>query len=402
MKKFASWSLLLVSFVTLGYLGGEWWLTRYSSQIAAERALHHFDRTLVVFGEPAAKFSLAKSTGNATIDPGVTAQTEIISSRGLQWVRDRGFVEGLYSWSVQTWDVGVGSKLLNDVAVYGIDARSMRAFDLGNPTLIAEGSLVLSDHTYAQFQFDSKQERDATLSMPERILAQMPKGILDQFRAASRVPMQLSANVIAHPPGINPKKHVAYVSQDGDQINGMMMPATIHLILVREGYSVDEALSEIRAYLAMHETQTSLGVQPAAGKAADYFPPLISTESLAAWITALRAFLIIFLLVIGFGVSLSKMRQCAFEIALRTALGEYPRRAFFHTYKLWFAGIFLAMLLPLILVCIAYALMRTDLSLIARPSLILLLGFLGLASGTYLASVRALRSSPLLVLSKSY
>lgn len=377
------------------YAGGEWWAENYREDVLAARRAHNFDRALFITGVPAPKQELRteRHTVRAESSSGPKGPPQLVSAETLAWLQSRHYVESLHAVSTQYWAAKAGGRSLPGLWLYGMDEATVAAFRLGDPGLLAEGRLVLSEPAAKELGQEALAESRMFLEYSDVILGQVPAEFAEKLRA-SRPVLKLASGNFAEPPGLRRDRPVAYIHRDADRLNGMVSPGILHIVLLRNEVAPEDAQAEIHAYLAQYEKPNDLGVMAAVWTIDQYFPPLIPLADLDDWMLRLRIGLVVGLLTAGLGVAWLRLRQQAFELALRRALGATPGSAFRAVYGPWLGSLLAAAAAGAGLVWLASAAsgfwryLPASLAVFAAAGLALALGTLAVAQG-------ALRREPL-------
>jgi hypothetical protein len=394
MQKFDWFCLILIGCLSAVHAGGEWLAADYVQNIENQRRAHHFDRTLIISGEQSARMVARDASAAPTQAPGSgggQASTQFLSSASLEWLLRRPFVSSVHPWSVQNWEASAASAPPFQVSVYGIDARDVSAFRLGDQNALEDGSLVLSETTRKALRLGSGE---VTLSLPSEILAQLPAETAEFARQSGSAILPLSRETLADPPGLKPGKNVAYIHRDADQISGVMKPAALYLVLLVDGADLADAKAEMGAYLDEFERTSSLGVRPVVRAVDEYFPPVVSDAEVRTWLIWLRILLVALYLVAGLGAAWLKLRQHEVEMALRVALGSTPVDAFGVVYGRWLGQLALASLVGFVAVS-SVAVFMGQLNHLPVSMGVLLLALLALLLGTLWVARASLEQEPL-------
>lgn len=393
MRRSGKYYYLLTGVLCAAYVLGELLSAIYYDEITTLREAHNFHRVLIISGEQAPVFEARKR--NADNEKGQDLQsdaTQFLSPTTLRWVEGRPFITSVHLWTVQAWDAKIGTSDIPALSVYGISARDITTFRLGDQDAISSGALVLSSS--AQVGVELAGVSNVTLSAPEEILAQLPKGVAEAFRQGSSSVVQISGSRLADPPGLRPGRNVAYVDRDGDQFSGLLKPAALYLVLVEEEFDLRDAAAEIQAYLDQYQQPSSLGVRAVVRTVDQYFPPVVKIDDVRDWMRMVRIALISGFLAVGFSVAWLKLRQHAFEIALRRALGATGRQAFISVYGAWIGAIVLACLGGAVPVWFAWVALG-PFSQMPQSIMTLTASFAAILFGTAAIGWKSMRNDPL-------
>lgn len=393
MPRSGKYYYLLTGALCAAYVLGELLSAIYYEKIVSLREAHNFHRVLIISGEQVPVFEARKPGGFNEEDRGLQGDaTQFLSPTTLNWVAGRPFVTSVHLWTVQAWDARIGSARIPVLSVYGIGAKDIKTFRLGDQDAISSGALVLSRS--AQVDVDLADVRNVTLTAPEDILAQLPNDVAKAFREGSSTVVQLSDSLLADPPGLRPGRSVAYVDRDGDQFSGLLKPAALYLVLVEEGYDLRDAAAEIQAYLGQFQQPTSLGVRAVVRTVDQYFPPVVKIDDVRDWMRMVRITLIAGFLAVGFSVAWLKLRQHAFEIALRRALGATGGQAFMSVYGAWIGAVVLACLGGAVPVWLAWVALG-PFSQMTQSMITLSASFAAMLLGTAAIGWKSMRNDPL-------
>lgn len=335
-------SILVLMFASCAfYAAGEWWAADYYRQVAQAREAHDYHRTLFIIGVPAASLGLRRDReGDASTQ--AEPSTQLLSAATRHWLIGRNDVEALHVVSAQVWAATLGERTVARMAIYGIDPATAAAFRLGDPQLLETGALVLAAGSVAALGVDrGVADRRLRLDTPEVVLAQLPRELAEQLRAV-RPMLPLAPGTFVDPPGLRSDRPVAYVHRDADRLGAMLRPADEYIVLLRPGTVPEDARAEIASFLAQYEVESAAGVVPVVKTMDEHFPPLIPLGELGRWMTRIRVGLVVGLLVVGLSLAWLRLRQHAFEMALRRALGSTRGKAFVAVYGPWLGGLLLA------------------------------------------------------------
>lgn len=394
MQKFDWFCLILIGCLSGVHAGGEWLAADYVRNMENQRRAHHFDRTLIISGEQSARMDAPDASAastRATGSGGGQASTQFLSAASLEWLLRRPFVSSVHPWSVQNWEANTANAAPFQLSVYGIDARDVSAFRLGDRNALDDGALVLSEATRKALQLEPGE---ITLGLPSEILAQLPAETAELARQSASAILPLSREALADPPGLKPGKNVAYIHRDADQISAVMKPAALYLVLLADGADLADAKAEIGAYLDEFEPAGSLGVRPVVRAVDEYFPPVVRDAEVRTWLVWLRILLVALCLVAGLGAAWLKLRQHEVEMALRVALGSTPVDAFSVVYGRWLGRLAVASLTGFVAVS-SVAVLLGQLNHLPVSLAVLLLALLALLVGTVWVARASLEQEPL-------
>lgn len=396
--------LVLVFLVSALYAAAEWWSAGYLQEVIRERRLHNFDRALFIVGVQAGGVAIRDADGRQGRRSEVASvqDAQLLSAASLDWLRARDDLESVHTIDVTVMDVSVAGQTLPQVFLYGIDDAVVEAFRLGDPALLDNGSLVLSDGAAVGLGSGVLTGRDsAVLTLPEVVLSQVaeqvPPEMVPQLRALRSV-LPLAHGQFADPYARRGKRNVAYLHRDAARLSGMTRPVQNHVLLVREGVAVDDARAEIAAYLSHQERSSLEDIQPAVMTVDEYLPPLVSIDELRRWVSRFRIALVVGLLAFGFGIAWMELRRHAFEIALHRALGATRKAAFQAVYGSWLGRLLLAAVVGATLVWLPAAFAGVAGALL--PAVAVFVGACtALAVGTLIVVSGVLRRDPMRTLS---
>jgi hypothetical protein len=397
MRRFEFCGIVCLGFLAALYCASELLAGSYLSDLQMIRSAHGFDRILIIKGEKVPGWTRpGERERRSESHEGQLDATQFLSSETLAWLEDRDFVASVSRWTSQVWDGTVAGHRLASLKVFGIGEEDVRTFRLGDPSLLSNGSIVLADAGAALIR--GARMETIVLDLPENVLMQLPHAAAESIRHASRSVLPLSGMTLANPPGLRPGATVAYVHRDGDRLAGFATPASIYVVSLESADLLASAKAEIEAFLADFERPSSLGVQATVSTVDDYFPPLISESRIKASLLGFRVLLLSLFLLGGFGLAWLRLREHAFEVALRIAMGSSPRKAALSVHGRWLLRLASASLVGAA-VAIVPALILGQQAMLAPAWLTVLTGLVAMSFGTAWIARQGLLLEPLGVLS---
>lgn len=394
------WVILLMLFSIIYFLG-ELLARNYIDSIRMQRMQHSFDRTLIISGKQSARSGLpvaGNTPANKSDFTGSEDSTHFISSETINWIKGRPFTETISTWSTQYWDSTIGEEKFSQLYLYGIGEGDLATFNLGKGSDLLEGSIMLPK-SFPYFHEKTEDTKEIQLSISSKVLTQVPPDIAEILRTAGTKIIPLSKERLADPPGLQPGRKVAYILRDADQFSDFNKPALIYMIVLKDAEKIDDAKFEINDYLERFEKPSPLGVRAEVMTVDEYFPPVITPQTLLTILLWVRLTLLMMFIAVGFGVSWLKLREHAFEAALRTALGSTPSQAFLRVYGYWLGQLTCGAILGA-LFALPLGFMTGGLSSLPFALGVLLIALLGLWFGTFLIAHPASKKEPLATLAE--
>lgn len=394
MRHRFGFSPIFVLVICAIYVAGEWLSAWYYERTMEQRQAHNFHRLLIISGQQVGTFVSEQGNNTPSAVRADGLPTQFLSAGGRRWISARSFVDAVFVWSVQVWDLSIGGTRIPQVTIYGVDEESVLAFNLGNPDALLAGDLVPTASLAATLASENIRGARAVIDIPSIVLSQLPDELAEKVREQSMGVLRLADYAMSDPPALRPGRHVAYLHRYADQISGLVRASEVYVVLLRQGYPVQDAQAEIQSYLSQYEPPTSIGVEAATRSVDDYFPPLVGLTDLQRWMFMIRVSLVACLLVVGFAATWVRLRQDLFETALRRALGSTRTAAFWAVYGPWLGVSSVAMLIgatPIWLLGIVVG----QLSFIPISVLTLMVSLSAFLIGTLVVAWRSLSREPL-------